>query len=297
MFCVVIEMLFNKFKKLFIGGEWGIVYKTLEEDEYHIINLPKGQWAADPMLFEYNGVHYLFAEIYDNKKEKAGIGYFIFENDIPIFKGIVIENDYHMSYPCVFEFDNNLYMIPESSANNSVELYKAVHFPDKWKKKCVLIKGYNYVDTTVFKRNGLYFLTYEKNKSGWYLKYFGLDLKNNVATELSKYFYKNNVGRPAGYLIKKDNSFLRPAQDCSNKYGESIIFYDVSSFDPYKEKIVRKLSVSDLKLPIKAQRIHTYCEDSRFCVADYFIEKFELFHAFMILRRSHCRSKNGERND
>ena len=290
-------MLLNKLKKLFIGGEWGIAYKTHKEDGYRVIDLPKGQWAADPMLFEHNGVHYLFAEIYENKKKKAGIGYFVFENDFPVYKGMIIENGYHMSYPCVFKYGNDLYMIPESSANNSLELYRAVHFPDKWVKDCVLVENCNYVDTTVYFKNGLHFLTYEKCKNGWYLKNFRLLLENKTIHEIGKFFYGNNTGRPAGYLINKGGSFIRPAQDCSDKYGENIIFYNIDSFEPYEEKEIDRLSISDLKLPIKAQRTHTYCEDDKYSVCDFFVEKFEVFHTFEILKRSHYKPQSGGKND
>lgn len=281
-------MAFDLIKKIFTGGEWGIAYKEKDNDAFHLIDLPKGVWAADPMLFQYRNTHYLFAEVYVKKEKKAGIGYFVFEDGVPIFKGIVIESNYHMSYPCVFEFDGALYMIPETSANRTIELYKATRFPDEWVKESVLLTDCNYVDSTVYSLDGtLNMLTYGKIKTGWVLKRYKLDLRNKALFENESKTFETNTGRPAGYLIKQSNYFIRPAQDCSKKYGEKILFYKINSFEPLSEEMISKKGVSDIVLPIKAQRIHTYNEDDTFCVVDFFIEKFELFHAYEVFKRSH----------
>ena len=285
-------MAFNLLKKLFIGGEWGVAYKKKGDIDYTIIKMPRGYWVADPMLFEYKDTHYLFAEVYENKKKKAGIGYFVFENEIPIYKGLIISNDYHMSYPCVFEYKNNIYMIPETSANSSLELYKAISFPNKWEKISTILDECSFVDTTVFlKDNIIYLLTYTKNKSFWEVILYSLKIDEAILKEESRLSYNKNVGRPAGYLLNKNGYFLRPAQDSNVKYGERILLYKIKSLFPFNEELVDKLEVSDLSLPKKAKRTHTYSEDNVFVVVDFFAEKFELFHALDIYKRSHFKKR------
>lgn len=275
---------------MFTGGEWRIAYKRKGSQSFKVISVPKGMWAADPMLFEFNGEHYLFAEIYENTKKKAGIGYFVFENGIPIFKGLIIDNDYHMSYPCVFEYNKNVYMIPESSANNSLDLYMAISFPNKWKKVSSVLTGCDLVDTTVFvKDDKVYLLSYTKNKNCWELILYSLDINNSFLKEESRLSYAKNIGRPAGYLLEKNKYYLRPAQDSSVKYGERILFFKIKSFSPLQEELVDKIDVTYLTLPSRAKRTHTYSEDSLYVVVDFFVEKFELFHAIEIYKRSHYR--------
>ena len=109
------------YSKLFIGGKWHVGYRTLNaETPYEIVETPQKTWIADPFLFEHKGEHYLFVEIYDELAEKAGIGYYHFENGVPKYKGVIISNPYHMSYPCVFVYKDNIYMIPETSGNNTI---------------------------------------------------------------------------------------------------------------------------------------------------------------------------------
>lgn len=284
-------MILDKVKKLFTGGEWRVAFKAKEDSAFQVVSLPKGLWAADPMLYKHGDKHYLFTEIYETAKKRAAIGYFEFINDVPVYQGLIIENDYHMSYPCVFAYGDSIYMIPESSANNSLDLYKAIDFPKKWEKECTLIDGCDYVDTTVYiKDKVVYLFSYKKVKEGWDLVTFTLDMKSKSLEEKDTLHFTKNIGRPAGCLIDND-VLLRPAQDSSRKYGEAIILNEVVSLSPYKEKLFKKLTISDFPISKKAKRIHTYGEDDRFVVVDYFIEQFELFHAFEIYKRSHFNKK------
>lgn len=281
-------MFLNFIKKLFIGGEWGIAFKKKNDNLYSVVRLPKGLWAADPMLFERDGTHYLFAEIYETSKKKAGIGYFEFIDGLPVYKGIVINNDYHMSYPCVFEKNGAIYMVPESSANNTLELYEATNFPTEWKKTKVLLDNCQLVDSTVFSQDGnLFLLSYRKNKNDWSLICFLLDLKEKELIKKSEVLYKQNVGRPAGNLIRKEGYFLRPAQDCSRKYGEKILFYKINSLEPLNEEVFSQIGINDIRISRDSKRVHTYGQDSVYEVVDFFVERFELFHAIDIYKRSH----------
>ena len=37
---------------------------------------------------------------------------------------IILEKPYHLSYPYLFEYQGQLYMMPESNENNTIDLYK-----------------------------------------------------------------------------------------------------------------------------------------------------------------------------
>ena len=49
-----------------------------------------------------------------------------------------LERDYHFSYPMVFEHDGDVFMVPESALNGTVELYRATRFPHEWTLEKVL---------------------------------------------------------------------------------------------------------------------------------------------------------------
>ena len=65
------------------------------------------------------------------------------------YLGKVLEKDYHLSYPFVFEFENNFYMVPETESNNNIELYKCTDFPRKWEYHGEIMNNVSAVDTTI----------------------------------------------------------------------------------------------------------------------------------------------------
>ena len=60
----------------------------------------------------------------------------------------VLERDYHLSYPFLIEQDGQLLMIPETAQNGSVEVYRCIDFPLRWKLEKVLLQGVRCVDPT-----------------------------------------------------------------------------------------------------------------------------------------------------
>lgn len=274
-------------QKAFVGGQWYVGYRCKGDAKYNIIETTKDTWIADPTMFAANGEHYLFVEVYENNKKKAAIGYYQFENSTPVYKGLIIENSYHMSYPCVFEYNGEYYMIPESSANDSITLYHAEHFPDKWIKETDLLKGEKYVDSTVFRRgNDLGLLSYKAIKGGWQLVSFSLDMEQKVLKKENVLDYKENIGRPAGYIFAGNK---RPAQDCQKKYGENLLIYEVDSFEPYSEHIINKVRANQIETVKPYDRVHTYTEDGIFEVVDLFKDKIDLLHGVKIFCRAYLR--------
>lgn len=274
-------------QKAFIGGQWYVGYRRKGDTKYSVIETPKDMWIADPTIFAANGEHYLFVEVYETKKKKAAIGYYHFENNIPVYKGLIIENSYHMSYPCVFEHNGKYYMIPESSANDSITLYRAEHFPDKWVKESDLLKGEKYVDSTVFQGvDGLGLLSYKATRGGWQLVCFSLDMDQKSLKKQRVLDYQENVGRPAGYLFDGNK---RPAQDCRKKYGENILVYEVDSFQPYVEHFIHTIKAKQIETSELYDRVHTYTDDGTFEVVDLFKEKFDLLHGIKIFFRAYLR--------
>lgn len=286
---MIISKIKRIYGKLFIGGHWEVAYRLRgqEDTEYTIVEAPEGTWIADPMLYEYGGEHYLFVELFNQKKDKAGIGYYRFIDGKPVFQKRIIEQPFHLSYPCVFAWQGKHYMIPESAAGKTLDLYRAEHFPDVWEKECSLIKNDKYVDTTIVSYEGnLYALGYHKVGNKWGLRVFLLDLSKKELVFISEELFSENVGRPAGYILEDER--LRPAQDCSRLYGEAILWYHIDIIDntTYKEHFVKKTTVEDLPVDKKADRVHTYSRDSKYEAVDLRYGQFDLLHGFKTIRRA-----------
>ena len=282
----------DKIKKLITGGEWSVAYRKRNESTYMTATVPDGQWCADPFEYEVDGEHYIFVEQYVSKDDKGGIGYFKYKDGIPVNKGIVINNSFHMSYPCIFEYKGKHYMIPESSANNTIDLYLAESFPTKWVKTKTLINGEKYVDSTVFfAGKDIYLISYTMSHL-YEVVVFSLDMEKLILKKVSSKKYQTNIGRPAGRLFYENNHLFRPAQDCSRKYGEQIIIYEVDSINSdgiLIEHEVKRISSNDVLVENNPQRIHHLTGDSEYEVIDVYKEKLDLLHVPRILIRSRRR--------
>lgn len=281
--------IIDKIKKAFTGGEWHVAYQLPDRAEWMVAEAPEKQWCADPFVFEDGSDHYIFVEQYRKDKDKGCIGYYKFIEDVPVNQGIIIENPYHMSYPDVFKYEDRYYMIPESSANNTIDLYIADSFPDKWRKDKTLIEGTKYVDSTVYQSDaGIYLISYTM-KNGYDIHVFSFDVEKKELTEISTKHYNKNIARPAGRLFVDDGKLIRPAQDCSQKYGEALILYEIDSLcqdGKYIEHEIHRIESDAYNINGAPERIHQLTYDSRFKVVDVYKEKLDLLHALKIFFRS-----------
>ena len=55
----------------------------------------------------------------------------------------------HISYPQVFFYNNDYYMLPETKRSNNLLLYKSDSFPYKWSISDTLMKNIRVKDPTI----------------------------------------------------------------------------------------------------------------------------------------------------
>lgn len=112
-------------------------------------------WVADPFVFERDGETYIFAELFDYLRRRGVIGYSKLKanGSFSSWKEIIVE-PYHMSYPQIFEHDGEIYIVPETGSGHTLDMYRAVDFPDRWEKSANMAKDVELADTTLFKRGG-----------------------------------------------------------------------------------------------------------------------------------------------
>jgi hypothetical protein len=118
-------------------------------------------------------------------------------------------------------------MIPETQANNTIELYRCRSFPDQWELQRVLIDAIDAVDSTIWKKDGVYYLFTSVKAAPEASEHDSLHIfySNSLdSTEWSPHPsnpIKNEVktGRMAGKLFMQNGNLYRPAQDGSRHYG------------------------------------------------------------------------------
>ena len=85
--------------------------------------------------------------------QKATIG-----SRLGTIRKVVLDEEFHLSYPYVFEWKNEYYLIPESNEDLAVRLYKAESFPDKWEYIGNLISGYHFIDPSIVYYKNIWWL-------------------------------------------------------------------------------------------------------------------------------------------
>lgn len=204
---------------------------------------------ADPFLFVYRDRLFLFYE--SMPFHQKGIIYMVSTDDLKHWSKpiAVLEESFHLSYPCVFMDNGDIYMIPESCNDFSIRLYKAdnddstsfslckklvTNAPDK-KLIC------SFCDTSIWKDKGVYYLftsLFWGNPQRWVGVYSQeLYMSDKLDGEYKKHpcitiCKSNKYGRNGGHIFSYNNKLYRVAQDCSQKYGGDINLLEIKKLSP-----------------------------------------------------------------
>jgi len=212
---------------------------------------PKDRDWADPFVVERSGRYYIFFEELPYASGKAHISMLELDRAGRMSApSRVLEADYHLSYPYLFEHDGQLYMLPESAKNRRVELYRCVDFPLQWKREHVLLDDVRLVDATLHRIGERWWMF--ANSAAGESRMFDDELHIFHAERLTgewKPHAKNPVksdarsSRPAGALFTRNGVLYRPAQVCVPRYGAGLAIQRVLKLTPqnYAERQVERL--------------------------------------------------------
>lgn len=196
-------------------------------------------FVADPFLCPDGDRWHMFFEVFNgNRTPDAVIAHATSEDGFEWeYQGVVLETDKHLSFPYVFDWDGNKYMIPETggAGDGLVELYEAAEFPTEWRRRAVPVAAdHDSDDAIVFRRDGAWWLLVgDDSIAGTYL-YRSDELlrddwephpKNPVVVD------RPTASRPAGRPIVTNDRVILFYQDCAEAYGKRVHAYEVRSLD------------------------------------------------------------------
>lgn len=199
-------------------------------------NLP--HTLADPFLIVKGKTLFIFLESQAPNQKGKIIAYQT--TDLINYQnlGVILEKDFHLSYPFVFEYGGTHYLIPESESAEEVALYKFINFPYEPIKHKILLTG-KYFDSSLLFYNKLWYL-FTSSSEGLQI-FWSKDLLNSDFQPHKKNTITINpeYSRSAGSIFKIEDKLYRPCQDCSNTYGENINIMEITnlSSDEYDEKL------------------------------------------------------------
>jgi len=273
----------TRLSNLLYRDQWTLLFvlKSLENSspdmrKFQRIVPPRDRFWADPHLLEKNDRCYVFFEELIFEDGRGTIAFVEIDQSGPVSAPqVVLERPYHLSYPHLVEHDGELYMIPETAENHTVELYRCTAFPDKWEHEIDLIAGIDAVDATVIEHDGTWwiFATVIENPgvaSTDELHLFYSDefpSANWTAHPLNPVISDVRRARPAGRLFTKDGRLYRPSQDSSGRYGRAVNINLVTTLSrtDYAEEVVSRIEPEWAK---DVRGVHTLSIGDRIMLSD-----------------------------
>jgi hypothetical protein len=200
--------------------------------------------VAHPFMVVRNSVYYLFFTAKnDINTEYSGIGLAESRNGIEwTYKQIVLKEPFVLSYPYVFKWQNDYYMIPEAHAETFVRLYKATDFPTKWTYERDLISGDHFISASVVRYADMWWMFVARVGNETLRLFYASDLKGEWKEHpLSPIVAKDpNIARPGGRPFEIGGTLYRIGQDCYPTYGNQVFAFQITeiSSTTYKEKMM-----------------------------------------------------------
>jgi len=263
------ERWFIAYRRLPAGEEPGQAF-----DGFQVLTPPPGHSFMDPFLYCSEGARYIFFEDFEDRAGQAVISYVEIDEDGRASEPrVALRRPYHVSYPCVFEWNGDIYMIPETTANRALELYRSDAFPDRWILDRVLARDVLAADSTVFVQGGRLWLLTSLATPGTVvddeLCVFSADSLDGEWVEhpMNPVVADHARARPAGYIFSRNGDLIRPAQDGRHRYGSAVVFNRIErlSETEYREVPIRRFDGGSIAKNIGT---HTYSFDGTFEAVD-----------------------------
>lgn len=265
----------RKIKALTKKPHWEIGYLNQNEFDWNTNTVPKNpillpvaepitSYLADPFPVEYRGDTFLFYEDFDKKTQKGRIGCGKLTETGLSNQKLVLEEDWHLSYPFSFEQDGEHFLIPESADKGRIYRYRARNFPYEWEKGGVFFPFEGY-DPTILRYDNKYWLFINQrlhpgiSPFDELFLYWCTDFLNPVwhAHPLNPIVSDVRFSRPAGAIFLEGKRLIRPAQDSGLRYGHQVIFREIKKLTEteYQEEPIGILSAAGVK---GALGVHTF---------------------------------------
>jgi len=155
----------------------------------------------------------------------------------------VLDEPFHLSYPYVFHWHDEYYLIPESFEAKAVRLYKAVDFPHRWSLVGSLIEGEDFVDPSIvrFDEKWWIFLSSVSEPNRLCL-YYADDLVGPWTEHPMSPIVTTdeNMARPAGRVLNYDGRVFRFQQDLDAAWGHRVWAFEVTELTTtaYQEQLL-----------------------------------------------------------
>lgn len=270
------------FRMLFYVDQWniGVIEKKLNFSKGNFDNV-EVKWFplksnkvfyADPCSLEGKDGLDIFFEEYPYINRKGVISHSKFLDGNFTQPVTVLKEEFHLSYPYVFEYLGAKYMIPEAHEAGKVLLYEATKYPTEWKMVKVLIEDYAGIDNTILEHgNKLWMFSSNKNDgSSHNLNLFYADdlfsswiphPSNPIKTDIRS-------ARSAGKPVIFNDKIYRPSMNYEKKNEGSLTINVIDQIDTNSYRESFHSNILPVESSIFSDKTHHIFSTDNFTVID-----------------------------
>ena len=269
--------------------EYCVGYKNEDSIKYSFLYPTMRYWFADPIPALINDKKYLFVEAYDKFNAIGRIAVTELSEKIHTPK-IIINEPFHMSFPNVFKWHDEYYMIPETNDADQIRVYKMYTDVYDWRLvSCMDVNDRKYTDVSSIQMGDeLFLVAGEKDPKDRFkcrtviMKVLSLEkeLRLEIVSQNSEYSYGD---RNAGNIFVYSGELYRPIQHSDkDTYGLYVTLHKFKELENSNsaETTVRTIDInsegiSQLKGCIP-YGIHTYGHIDGWDVIDVGVKRLSL---------------------
>jgi hypothetical protein len=188
----------------------------------------RASFVADPFGIRHDGRWYLFYEVLDLPTGRGEVAVSV-SDDLQRWEhqGRVLREPFHLSYPQVFAWQGEHYLVPEAATSGAVRLYRARDFPRRWDHVADLVRGPVLLDPTLFHHADRWWMHVETSptrRAGELRLFSAPALLGPWGEHPDSPLVTGDASaaRPAGRVVWWDGALHRLAQDCSHRYGGAV---------------------------------------------------------------------------
>jgi hypothetical protein len=190
----------------------------------------------------------------------------------------VLERPYHLSYPFLFEYRGEFYMIPETSENRAVEVYRSLRFPDQWEYHKTIMPDVQASNAT--------FIEYSMR---WWMFVNIAGMGGSTLDELHLFYSDDPLStdwtphpmnpivsdvrsaQPAGRLFRRDGGLIRPSRDSSLRHGPALNLNSITNLTihEYEEELLERIESPNGDI----LAVQTYNNSGDFVVLDAMLKR------------------------
>ncbi len=205
---------------------------------------PADSYYADPFPCRNDHITWVFAEEFQYRENKGRIVAIPLDDQLRPGPARPLNlPERHLSFPFIFQHAGEWLLMPESSAQRTVDLYSCDCFPDRWRLRRRVLVDTNAADSVLMPHAGRWWLftsLHEPAHPGRWLAIYHTDdplrgkwLRHPVNAERRFADRPFNYGRCAGPILQMTSGeLLRPIHASQRFYGEAVKWMRIDVLTP-----------------------------------------------------------------